>query len=233
MDKLQTADLKKNLLISVRKSINIDQKYKNKVAASDLFEAYIFSIIIDAAKEEGAQVIWEDIDGKQASNVIFRRSPGYINSRADKYTHAILDFQDQKIQLEVHLGIYTLGNSNVIHECDVAVIKREEALRCRAVNNGCVPIKSTAIVIGIECKCYENSRITLGLGRSFIGLIKDLHRKNKYFFVFNTTQTSVEKLLSYHHTNWAHNITPKSIREVAKLKASFQTAFQYYKAICQ
>jgi hypothetical protein len=59
--------------------------------------------------------------------VIFRRSPGYINSRADKYTHAILDFQDQKIQLEVHLGIYTLGNSNVIHECDVAVIKREEA----------------------------------------------------------------------------------------------------------
>jgi len=204
--------------------------YRDRANASDVFEAFVFSIILQAATEEGApEPQWEDTYGDPAAGINFRRSPGYINSRTTRYTHVILDFPDAE-PLEVHLGIYAIGAANIPQECDIAVVKRSEGKRCRDVDNGYVPVKSTHVLIGVECKCYESSNISLGLGRSFLGLVKDFSGNGNYFFVFNNTYKSVEKLLSHHKQEWEHNLTPTSAREVNRLRHSFQSRFKYYKA---
>jgi hypothetical protein len=207
--------------------------YTQKAKASDAFEAFVFSIIVRAAIEEGARtpIEWEDTSGRPASNrVMFRRSPGYINYRGVPYTHAIIDFPDAE-PLEVHLGIYAIGVANIPQECDIAVVKRSEAEKCRRIANGNAPVSSTNVLIGVECKCYESSRISLGLGRSFLGLIKDFSSKGKYFFVFNNSYKSVEKLLSHHNQEWEHNLTPTSMKEIDRLRYSFQSRFKRYKSL--
>lgn len=209
--------------------------YKSKASASDAFEAYILSIIIQAAVQEGAilPIKWEDTDETITTDITFRRSPGYINSKADKYTHAVLEFPNAD-PLEVHLGIYAIGVANIPQECDIAVVTRSEAKRCRRITNGNISIKSTHVLIGVECKCYESSKISLGLGRSFLGLTKDFSSrgklKSKFFFVFNNVYKSVEKLLSHHDQEWEHNLTPTSTKEIERLRNKFQTQFQKYKA---
>lgn len=152
-----------------------------------------------------------------------------VNSRTTRYTHAVLNFPNAD-SLEVHLGIYAIGKADIPQECDIAVIKRSEAERCRGVINGNVPVKSTHVLIGVECKCYETSNISLGLGRSFLGLVKDFSRQGSYFFVFNNVYQSVEKLLSHHKQEWEHNLTPTSTKEIERLRHSFQSRFKNYKA---
>lgn len=207
--------------------------YKNKAHAADAFEAFVFSIIIQAAVEEGAKlpIRWEDTDGIGTTSLTFRRSPGYINSKADRYTHAVLDFPNAD-PLEVHLGIFAIGTADIPQECDIAVVKRSEAKKCRRVINGNVSIKSTHVLIGVECKCYESSKISLGLGRSFLGLVKDFSAKQKFFFVFNNKYKSVEKLLSHHHDDkWEHDLTPTSLAKIERLRNKFRSRFQQYKAL--
>ncbi len=55
-------------------------------AANDLYEAYLFSLIIQAARSERASAIrFQCISGGQASPFVFRTSPGYLNSRRADY----------------------------------------------------------------------------------------------------------------------------------------------------
>jgi hypothetical protein len=225
--------LRDDLLKEVENNLNaaLIPTYRNSSHASDLFEAFVFSVIIQAAIEEGAQtpIQWEDTNEQPASIITFRRSPGYINYRTVRYTHAVLAFPNAD-PLEVHLGIYAVGSADIPQECDIAVVKRSEAQRCRAVINGNVPVKSAHILIGVECKCYQTSNISLGLGRSFLGLVKDFSSYGRYFFVFNNFYQSVEKLLSHHNQEWEHKLSPTSSKEIERLRYSFQSRFKYYKA---
>lgn len=225
--------LRDDLIQEIENNLNsaLIPSYKNKANTCDVFEAFVFSIIIQAAVEEGAKlpIRWEDTNGVSVSSITFRRSPGYINSKADRYTHAVLDFPNAD-PLEVHLGIYAIGGANIPQECDIAVVKKSEAEKCRRIVNGNVSIKSAHVLVGVECKCYESSKISLGLGRSFLGLVKDFSSKGRYFFVFNNTYKSVEKLLSHHNQEWEHNLRPTSTKEVERLRNKFQSQFQQYKA---
>jgi len=229
--------LKNEIIKEIEKNLEnaLISSYKERSNASDVFEAFVLSIIIQAAIKEGAKcpIQWENINGAKTTNILFRRSPGYINSASPQYTHAILDFPGVDL-LELHLGIYAIGIAEVPQECDIAVVKRSEAQRCRSITNGKVSIKSRHILIGVECKCYESSKISLGLGRSFLGLVKDFSSRGKlksqYFFISNQTFKSVAKLLSRHDQAWAHDLTPTSDKEIEKLCNQFQSKFQQYKS---
>ncbi len=72
-------------------------------AISDLFEAYILGIILDAAIAEGASIEYRDVQGQVTSQFVFRSSPGYIFSDERLYTHAVIDFPTCPL-LEAHMG---------------------------------------------------------------------------------------------------------------------------------
>jgi hypothetical protein len=191
---------------------------------SDIFEAYIFSLVIEAARTEGANVTYRDVNGRSPTVFVFRTSPGYIFSRNHPYTHAVISFQN-KPPLEAHIGVRVLGKSGVLHECDVAVIEQAEAETCRQKQ---VPPRSSKVLIAIECKFYSTP-LQLRLAREFIGLTADLSVV-KPVFVTNSSSSSLEKLLSGRGRDWEHNLTPSAREKVMRLRHKFQDVFQHYKA---
>jgi hypothetical protein len=191
---------------------------------SDIFEAYIFSLMIEAARIENASIEYRDVNNKIPSVFVFRTSPGYIFSKRHPYTHALLSFINRP-PLEVHVGVRVVGKSGVLHECDVAVIENAEAETCR---QQLVPPRSSKVLIAVEGKFYSTP-LQLHLARTFLGLAADLSAKNP-MFVTNSSSESIEKLLSGHSKNWEHNLTPNATREVMRLRHKFQAVFQHYKA---
>ena len=89
---------------------------------ADLYEAYVWSLVIEGARSEGAIISFWDVHGNRvASSFTFRTSPGNIFSTSNPYCYAQISFPNCP-DLEAHLGIFVAGQSGVPHECDVAVI---------------------------------------------------------------------------------------------------------------
>jgi hypothetical protein len=193
-------------------------------STSDIFEAYAFSLVVEAAKTEGAAVSYRDVFDNLPTTFVFRTSPGYIFSTTQPYTHAVILFPN-KPPLEAHIGVRVVGKSRVLHECDVAVIEQAEAATCRLRQ---VPPRSSKVLIAVECKFYSTP-LQLHLARAFIGLTSDLSA-NKSFFVTNSSSNSLEKLLSGRGKDWEHNLVPSAVIEVMRLRHKFQHAFQHFKA---
>lgn len=192
-------------------------------AASDIFEAYIFTMILTAARAEGATILYEDVHGRRPPQFVFRTSPGRIFSTDQPYTHAVIRFNGMP-ELEAHVGVRVEGRSGVLHECDVVVLHRSEGQVCRA--NRASPRSSKAILT-VECKFYT-SNVPLGLARGFLGLISDIAGENRYYVV-NTGSRSSEKLLAHHKRAWEHQIVPGSAT-VPRLENEFRNAFKNFKA---
>ncbi len=215
-----------DLLAEIQSTLgsSISPNLTSSANVSDIFEAYTFSLIIEAAKIEGANISYRDVYRNSPSAFIFRTSPGYIYSKRQPYTHAVVNFQN-KPTLEAHVGVRVVGKSGVLHECDVAVIEQIEAEICRQRE---VPPRSSKVIIAVECKFYSTP-LQLNLARAFIGLTTDLSAKESVF-VTNNSSPSLEKLLSARRRVWEHNIIPSSSVEITRLRNKFQTAFQNFKA---
>jgi hypothetical protein len=192
--------------------------------SSDIFEAYVFSLALEAAQTEGATITYRDVLGRVPTDFVFRTSPGYIFSTTHNYTHAVILFAN-KAPLEAHVGVRVVGKSGVLHECDVAVIEQIEAETCRRRQ---VPPRSSKVLIAVECKFYSTP-LQLHLARAFIGLTVDLSA-TKPIFVTNSSSDSLEKLLTGRDRDWEHNLVPSFPVEVMRLRHKFQDAFQKYKA---
>lgn len=192
-------------------------------AASDLFEAYVFSMVLDAARAEGATIFYENVNRAPPTQFVFRTSPGYIFSTTQPYTHAVIRF-GRMPQLEAHVGVRIEGISKVLHECDVAVLYRDEAEVCRSNR---VSPRSAKTLLSVECKFYS-SDVPLGLARAFLGLTSDVGRDNR-FYVVNTSSRSSEKLLAYHKKKWDHYVVPGA-SGLPRLQGEFRSVFKNFKA---
>lgn len=196
--------------------------------ASDGFEAYIFGLVIKAARNEGATISFRDINNNTPTTFIFRTSPGYISSRERAYSYAIISFPNRP-PIEVHVGVRVTGTSRVLHECDVAIIDQAEAETCRQNTN--IHPRHSKVIAAVECKFYS-TKIKLGLVRSFVGLISDISKKDR-FFVVNTPLDSLDSIQTYlseRTGGWDHHIIPGSTNAVNRLMGSFQNTFKNYKA---
>lgn len=191
--------------------------------ANDIFEAYVFGRLIEAAKAEGAVLAYQHVTPTASTTFTFRTSPGHIWSDARPYTHAVIMFPGKPL-LEAHLGVYFAGGSKVAHEADFAVLTRDEAITCR--HNQAIP-RAASLVLGVECKFYTSS-LWVGLARGFLGLCADFGGKD-WFFVTNTEAQSTQQLLAYRRKNWEHRITPASQNDVGRLQALFQNVFKNFK----
>lgn len=195
----------------------------NASAGADLYEGYVFSLILDAAAIEGASIFFRDVNGNDPITFTFRTSPGHLYSRTRLYTHAVLQFPDVP-PLEAHTGVYVSGKSGLIHEADVLVLLGEEANTCR---DNDVPPRSNQALLAVECKFYS-AGLQLGLARGFVGLCSDLSTR-ECFFVTNTTALSVEKLLAHQRKNWQNVVTPGSSVAVERFRNAVQDTFKDFK----
>lgn len=215
--------------ISARLAAITTLNLSSSSAACDIFEAYIFALVLEAAMNEGANISFENISGMATTNLVFRTSPGRIYSAqpptvTPPYTHAIISFPDTP-QIELHQGIYISGRSDQVHECDIAAILRSEGVTCR--NERVIP-RSAKMVLAVECKFYSTG-LSIDLGRSFVGLTTDLRNEDR-FFISNTTSASITGLLTHHKRKWAMNAVPANDHEIVKIRSSFETAFSEFKA---
>ena len=218
--------IRADLLAEIRSALGsaISPGVTSRSAACDVYEAYVFSMILRAAQIEGATTRFESRSGAVPTTFVFRSSPGYLYSERKDYSHAVIEFPNAPA-LELHISVRVSGVSKVLHECDIAVIDRNEALTCRANR---VSPRNTKIPLTVECKFYA-SGLPLDLARSFVGLTKELGAKNR-FLVYNTEAASIEQMLGHYDHKWEHHIVPSSSTEVDRLRNAFQTVFKNYKA---
>ncbi len=131
------------------------------------YEAYIFGLCLRAARELGATVVLRGIAGPPLP-FIFRGAPGQIHSSSKNFGFA--EFSLNGRRFELHADVEFRGTSTVTHELDVAVIRGEDADRCRLEPDD-PPARS--LVAGWECKFYVGN-LSKMLGRAFVGLIDDM-----------------------------------------------------------
>ena len=99
--------------------------------ANDAFEVYTLSLVLEAARQEGAEIVFHTVNNDYSpTDLIFRSSPGRIYSTANNYAHALISFSDD-LSYEAHVGVYVEGLAGVVHECDVLVIDAGEGEFCR------------------------------------------------------------------------------------------------------
>jgi hypothetical protein len=143
-----------------------------------LYEAYLFSVVLRAARSAGFNVAFEDSDGP-APVLRLRGAPGRLPVPGDpgrRWTHAILSCPERP-DLEVHTAVSVVGKSKVVHEADVLVLPQADADRCR--NFDLDPRGSDAELL-IEAKYYTDA-VGLDEGREFLGLSSDVNARNKMF----------------------------------------------------
>ena len=194
-------------------------------AGDDLYEGYVWSLVLEAARNEGANIRFRDRHGNVPVSFWFRTSPSSIFSTAHNYCHAEIEFAGRPI-LEAHIGIFVAGRSQVAHECDVAVLHKTEADICRASS---VHPRSGKIILTAECKYYISSTIGINLGRSFLGLVHDIYRGDRYF-VATRDSPSVSMLLAKHNSEYELGLSPVEPRLEARLRGSFEKTFRDFRA---
>src|SRR5215813_6665711 len=107
--------------------------YNSATAANDVYEGYLFSLVIATARASNADVRFENVRGARVDDLLFRTTPGRLYSTAHDYTHAVIQFGLRSPALEAHVGVLVQGTSGVEHECDVLVLEANEARVCRQV----------------------------------------------------------------------------------------------------
>lgn len=147
-------------------------------AGNDLYEAYLFGLVLIAARREGFSITLADADGP-ATVLRLRRAPGRLPSGGPpgaRFTHAVLACP-LRPALELHTGVGVVGQSKVVHEADVLVLPQTDAERCRSYD---LDPRGRDAELLIEAKYYTNP-VGLGTGREFLGLRADISAKHKVF----------------------------------------------------
>lgn len=194
-------------------------------AGNDLYECYIWTLVLDAAQRQGATIQLLTRLGNVATHFHFRTAPTSIFSTLHDYCHAEIRFPRAPV-LEAHVGIFVSGKSRVNHECDVAVLYQDEANTCRDQS---VHPRSSKVLLSVECKYYLSSTLGVDLGRSFLGLIDDIYSEGR-FFVSTQNTGSVDKLFSRHKKEFEIGLSPLTPDEEVRLRGSFEKIFRNYQA---
>jgi len=226
------------LLNSVRGALKkaVDANYVGQAKADDAYEAYLFSLVVQAAVSEGAASPPQFQDAKlnPTADLVFRRGPGRIAATSTRlFTHAVLDFSNAPA-LEVHLGVLVNGKAPVVmgHEFDICVLPQEEAKRCRSRDSSGKSKNpaSSKVFMMVECKYYPQAKpLEVAVAASFRGVTDDL--TTKYcFFAVTAMEPAAEKFLGKFTDKIGHGVVPPTSANYAatQFRSQLQNAFHQY-----
>lgn len=188
--------------------------------APGLFETYVWTILVEAARAEGATVSYRQLGS--SGRLVMPGGPR--NLFGNQFSFARLEFGHYA--LEAHTNLFIEGRSKVVHECDVAVLDAEEAEIFR--DRGVHP-KASKLILGVECK-FHGPPVPLDEARSFLGLTTEIATSNR-FIVSNASPDRIKRVLVRHKRQWKMPVVPSDARRVAALQAAFEDVFRDYAAI--
>jgi hypothetical protein len=189
-----------------------------------LFELFALRLVLEAAQKAGNKKrSYKDANQYVFPVPAFRTGPHQIYDPAYIYTE--LTFGKRKV-LEVHTGVKVIGKSSVEHECDICVIRKTTADRCRKTKTA--PSYKN-LVLSVECKFYTSS-IDLGMSREFVGLTSDLRArlKHNYYMVSSALVASGRLLLKHHEKFAVDELTPSNSSKQVEAIEMFQKVFESY-----
>lgn len=177
--------------------------YTSKTASDKIYEVYILSCVIKSLNILGCTLEARDSNDRPTTNFDFRLSPGYIYSPITNSSFILIKYNNN--EFELHNGIRVLGRADVLHELDVAIITRDEAVRCRQNN---IQPRHNKIKFFAECKFY-GAGLPLNLGREFLGLCSEFNVRVKSL-TSNVGSDNIHKLLTSHRQTENFNIEPSN-----------------------
>ena len=143
------------------------------------FEAYVFSLVVQAVQQAGGNVQLHGVkSGANPNLVVFRGAPGYMGSTAQNFCFARCSLNNR--EYEIHVDVIYVGGSGATHEVDVSIYDRSAADAVRQ-NPGMQP-GTRSLRAAFECKCYD-SNLGTALGRAFVGLVSDCGQLKARSFV--------------------------------------------------
>ncbi|MFI5500957.1 hypothetical protein ACIA5E_18010 [Nocardia asteroides] len=180
-----------DLIAVVESSLTaLDAVYRGHADESDLYEAALLAVAVDAARAVNATTLIT-YDGRSSTTQLrFRKAPGNLWTR--NFTYIAVSFEGRRSQLEIHLGVKVVGVSGVAHECDIAILDKQEADWSRS--NRMHPRKRH-LVAAIEAKNYAASP-GLDVGRGFLGLGQELTKENCNLVFPAKGSESITKLIA-------------------------------------
>ena len=149
--------------------LGVNRYPRGKQYGGKVYEAYVFSLCVKAARELGANVELRGIQSS-AKPFLFRGAPGRIYSKFNNFGYAKFQLNGKKF--EIHCSIEYEGRSGMSHELDVSILRSIDAQRCR---EGLTSPKAASLVVALECKYYGGS-LPKESARTFVGLIDDMGR---------------------------------------------------------
>ncbi|NJK36284.1 MAG: hypothetical protein HC835_01680 [Oscillatoriales cyanobacterium RM2_1_1] len=192
---------------------------------SNLYKYYIFNLILKAAQNEGARIYYQDVLKHSPEQLIFREHAGQIDDTSHGYTHAVIEFENKPV-LELHIGVKAQGRLRVLYDCDICILYKIEAERCR--ENQRIP-RASGILLIVDCQNYT-AELPLATAQAFIALSSELRLTGGCYFVSNSASDSVAKLLASRKRKWDYNIIPSLENNVNRLMYDFQGQFKDFKA---
>jgi len=132
-----------------------------------IYEVFVLTSLLRALREIGAQLEVRDADDQPTGVLWLRLSPGLLNGPMNAAGFVLVEYNDNKF--EIHSGLRVGGYSSVLHELDVSIIERSDAMECREKKEN---PEHWAVKALIECKFY-GSKLPLSVGRQHLGLIDE------------------------------------------------------------
>ncbi|MFE2867231.1 hypothetical protein [Embleya sp. NPDC059259] len=214
-----------DLIQAIEQAIGaLEPVYRGKATESDLYEASLLVLCIEAAHAAGGTTLLTQ-DGKTpTSSLRFRTQPG--NLWSGSFTYVLVSFPGLQKKLEIHLGVYVMAaTSKVAHECDVAIIDHQEAERSRQA--GVYP-RSRGLEAAIEAKDYEASP-SLGVGRGFLGLAHELGEKKCSLVFPSRSSTNLGALIAKRSSEAYAELWPGTVA-AERLRSRLDQAIRNWKA---
>lgn len=174
------------------------------------YEAYIFSLVLKAVEDFGAQVELRSINNQDSTptDFIFRGSRGYIYSDSSDYGYAFFTYNNK--DYEIHVEVQHHGSCGVLHKIDISIIESNEACKCRRRKLHPSSGKTKGI---IGCK-FGNNVSDIDKIRSYVGLTTDFGSIDIRRFVTNYTSPTISAYCSGKgdkRPRFSENVTPLNI----------------------
>lgn len=173
-----------------------------RAVTSKLYEIFILACLVRALRGLNATLIPKNSSDQRTNNLVFRLGPGTIS--APQSTPGFIQVTLRGTEYEIQNGLRVAGRSKVLHELDVCLIDRSEALKCR--RNGSDP-RYRIVKFIAECKCY-GSRVELSLGREYLGLSSEFPMKRGKTMVSNVSSEEVHDLVTEHNGTENFELSP-------------------------
>lgn len=179
-----------------------------RAVTSKIYEIFTLACLVRALRGLNATLLAKDSSDRRTNNLVFRLGPGTIG--APQSTPGFIHVTLQTTEYEIQNGLRVSGRSKVLHELDVCLIDRAEAMKCR--RNGSDPTYRLVKFIA-ECKCYGSS-VQLSLGREYLGLSSEFPMKRVKTMVSNVSNEEVHDLVTNHNGTENFDVTPLLPRNV-------------------